>query len=272
MALLEEDEEVRQHITDPPTTRSHSLPAALQVLCALRTVDKQRPIKEGFFDEERFRIPNVIGLVDGSLIGIKTPSKDEETFVSRKKGHAINVQGICDHEMKFINLVVKWPGSTHDAFLWNNCSLNEDFENGNIDDGLVLGDSAYPLRPWLLTPILNPTNDAEESFNVHHRRMRRIIDCCFGKWKMRWLCLHKYGGLLRVKLETCVNVISATAVLHNICEQHGVPMPVDAPPNEDDNPEEDVNPPNPNFMREDGVQARNHIVQQYIVLCSWPGL
>ena len=69
------------------------------------TVQEQRRIKEGFYDEER-RIPNVIGIIDGSLIGIKAPSKDEETFISRKKCHAIDVQGICDNDLKFTNLVV----------------------------------------------------------------------------------------------------------------------------------------------------------------------
>lgn len=223
---------------EPPTSRSQSIPASLQCLCALRffatgqlqddsadvfgfsqptiskivksvaaalaskakdvirfpkSVARQREIKEGFFDEERCRIPNVIGLIDGSLIGIKTPSTDEESFVSRKGGHAINVQGICDHQMKFTNVVVKWPGSTHDAFMWNNCALKNEFENGDIHGGLLLGDSAYPLRPWLLRPIQTTANDAEESFNVHHRRMRQKIENCFCRWKMRWLCIHKYG-------------------------------------------------------------------------------
>lgn len=73
------------------------------------------------------------------------------------------------------------------------------------------------------------------------------------------------GGLLRLKLETSVNVITATAVLHNICETHGVPVPTDAPPNTDDNPDEDDNPPHRNFMQADGRNARNRIVQQYFM-------
>ena len=66
-----------------------------------------------------------------------------------------------------------------------------------------------------------------------------------------------------MKLQTTVNVITATAVLHNICETHGLPVPADAPPNTDDNPDEDDNPANPNFMQEDGRDVRNRIVQQY---------
>ncbi|XP_064633642.1 putative nuclease HARBI1 [Lineus longissimus] len=66
-------------------------------------------IKEGFYSPRR-RIPNVIGCVDGSLVPIVTPSLHEDAYVSRKHSHAINVQGICDSDMKFTNLVARWPG------------------------------------------------------------------------------------------------------------------------------------------------------------------
>ena len=106
----------------------------------------QQTVKEGFLERDRHRIPNVLGCLDGSLVPIKAPSQNEDAFVCRKRYHAINVQGICNHQLKFTNLVIRWPGSTHDAFVWNTCRLNQDFENGQIRDGILLGDSAYPLQ------------------------------------------------------------------------------------------------------------------------------
>lgn len=38
----------------------------------------------------------------------------------------------------------------------SNSSLCELFENKTIGRGWLLGDSGYPLRPHLLTPVLNP--------------------------------------------------------------------------------------------------------------------
>jgi hypothetical protein len=54
--------------------------------------------------------------------------------------------------MKFLNVVATWLGGTHDAFMWSNSGLSEMFENGTIITGWLLGDSGYPLRPWLMTP------------------------------------------------------------------------------------------------------------------------
>lgn len=189
-----------------------------------KTYEEQRPMIGEFYDNYRF--PNTVGCVDGSLVPIRTPTVDEHLYVCRKGYHAINVQGVCDHRQKFTNIVAQWPGSTHDAFMWGNSSLQVEFAEGRIQ-GHLLGDSGYPLRPWLLTPIRHPANVAEERYNRRHRRTRQIIERTFGLWKMRWLCLHPYGGVLMFAPERCVNVIIATAVLHNICQERRVPMPED---------------------------------------------
>ncbi|XP_062571915.1 putative nuclease HARBI1 [Saccostrea cucullata] len=265
---------------EPPTMRSKSIPASLQVLTALRyfatgslqqvvadiagvsqptvsrivyktskalsnrarefikfpeRIAEQLVIKQGFSCE--FNIPNVLGCVDGTLIQIKPPSEREDAYVCRKGYHAINVQGVCDHKKKLTNIVVQWPGSTHDAYVWNNCSLKEWFENQPYV-GHLLGDQAYPLRQYLITPLRVPSTPADRAFNVAHKRARQRIEDTFGRWKSRWLCIHKFGGPLTVCLSTAVQVITATAVLHNICEDRGLPVEFqqdDDEQNDDDN-------------------------------------
>ena len=62
-----------------------------------------------------------------------------------------------------------------------------------------------------------------------------------------------------------MKVIAATALLHNICEYNYVPIPQDAPPNLDDNPDDDLNPIDAAENRNDGARVRNAIVRDYFL-------
>ena len=148
-------------------------------------------VKEGFYDMSDF--PNVLGAVDGSLIPIFAPKKDEHLFVCRKGYHALNIQGICKANMAFTNILAKYPGSTHDAYIWSSSEISFMFETGQIEDGWLLGDSGYPLQPWLLTPLLNPHGRGEEVYNRRHKTARCVIERAFGLLKMRFRCLHDTG-------------------------------------------------------------------------------
>ncbi|XP_062568966.1 putative nuclease HARBI1 [Saccostrea cucullata] len=153
---------------------------------------KLQTVKEGFM--EKFGFPNVIGCVDGSFIPIKAPPSREDVYVCRKGFHALNVQGICDSQKKFTNLLDKFPGSAHDAFIWSQCGV-QTFLTRNTQVGFLLGDQAYPLRPYLLTPLRDPRNPAEEAYNRQHQKTRKVIEDTFGRWKCRWLMLHKFARL-----------------------------------------------------------------------------
>lgn len=50
-----------------------------------------------------------------------------------------------------------------------------------------IGDSGYPLRPWLLTPFLNAEpNTPEYRFNKTFCHARSCIERCNGVLKMRF--------------------------------------------------------------------------------------
>ena len=74
--------------------------------------------KAKFFDYGRF--PSVIGLIDGCHIPIISPTINEQDYVNRKNQHSINVQLVSNANSVFTNAIVKWPGSTHDSFIFRN--------------------------------------------------------------------------------------------------------------------------------------------------------
>lgn len=158
-------------------------------------------------------MPGVIGCIDGSHVKIVSPGGDNAEVYRCRKGYmSLNVQGICDAQMKFTNIVCSWPGSTHDARIFHNSRIYARLEEGHYS-GHLLGDSSYGCSSFLLTPIPNIRTDKERNYNSAHIRTRNLIERAFGIWKRRFACL---SIPLRTQLATSKLIILACAVLHNI--------------------------------------------------------
>ena len=137
-------------------------------------------------------------------------------FVNRKQFYSINVQVVCDSDAFISNIVARWPGSTHDSRIFENSNTADKLRDGVLD-GILLGDSGYACRAYLLTPILKPKNAGEVRYNTAHRRTRCIIERCFGLLKRHFPCLHL--GLGTALANTLV-IIVATVMLHNFALIH----------------------------------------------------
>ena len=99
--------------------------------------------------------PNV-GTID--CTHIKFPcagGENAELFRNRKGVFSVNVRGVSGTNLKIQNIGVWWPGSVHDARIFNKSRLCAQFERGDIQ-GMLLGDSGYPCRPYLMTPLADP--------------------------------------------------------------------------------------------------------------------
>ena len=123
----------------------------------------------------------------------------------------------------FTNIVARWPGSTHDSFVFNNSHIGQKLESQphSMEDGLLLGDSGYPCKPYLMTPYLNPTTAKQETYNKAHTGTRVAIEQAFGWWKRRFPLLHSE---VRMNPEKTCQLIGACAVLHNIALLQNEPI------------------------------------------------
>ncbi|XP_060584266.1 putative nuclease HARBI1 [Ruditapes philippinarum] len=175
---------------------------------------------------------------------------------------------VCNGDNLFTNIVVRWPGSTHDAFIWNNCKCVRKIEEMNLQNTWILGDSAYPLKPYLLTPLPTANTEAERRFNVAHKRTRCVIERTFGIWKMKFRCLHKSGGYMTYTPIKCAKIITAVAVLHNMCISRNLPLIDDNVNHEDDDNDSDVNGDDnnennrENNNNDDGRQVRDNLIRE----------
>ena len=138
----------------------------------------------------------------------------ENDYVNRKTFCLINVQFITDHMSKFIDVVAKWPGCTHDNFQFQNSDVKDYLENNHkiLDKGILLGvgDSGYGLTNYLITPYANPVTFVQKRFKKAQKTTRCSVEREFGQFNRRFSCL-QVG--LRVQPEKACIIIGAYAIL-----------------------------------------------------------
>ncbi|KAG0427546.1 hypothetical protein HPB47_025404 [Ixodes persulcatus] len=160
--------------------------------------------------------PGVVGAIDGTHVRIQGPPLHEEVFVNRHFYHSINVQLVVDARSRILNVVAKWPGSVHDSYVLSQSSVGENFATGAYG-GLLIGDSGYPCRPWLMVPFRSPTTPAECAYNQTHATTRSVVERTIGQLKRRFHCLH---AELRMLPERCCTIAVACCVMHNIAQHY----------------------------------------------------
>lgn len=117
---------------------SHSLfTKARREIRMPRGAEELAQTKQKFYEEATF--PNVIGAIDCTHIPIKAPYVDEYAYVNRKNYHSLNIQVVANSDQLITNYSAKYPGSTHDAFIWNNSDLRRRFDRGDFGHSYLLG-------------------------------------------------------------------------------------------------------------------------------------
>ncbi|XP_050337645.1 uncharacterized protein LOC126763918 [Bactrocera neohumeralis] len=122
-------------------------------------------------------MPGCVGYVDGSEVKLSEAPVNEHTmYYSRKRQYAVKLQAICDYKLRIRQLIVGYPGSVHDAKIFSNCLLFKHPERFLSTSQWIAGDSAYPLKPFLITSFRQNSSEYTEeerhSFNKYFSKYR----------------------------------------------------------------------------------------------------
>ena len=104
------------------------------------------------------------------------------------------MQAVCDSFYIFRDINIGWPGRVHDACVFANSEVFHRGENSDLFPNwmqtislpdresampvVLLGDPAYPLKPWLMKPYSDRVilTNQQQTFNYRLSRARMAID------------------------------------------------------------------------------------------------
>nr|XP_012215711.1 PREDICTED: putative nuclease HARBI1 [Linepithema humile] len=212
------------------------------------------------FDELRGpnNFPDVACAVDGMHIEIPAARDDPISYYNRKGFHSIILQGICDAKCQFIDIFIGWPGATHDARVWRESPIGQALAEDPtlLPEGThIIGDSAYTLQPYLLTPFRNNGHltPRQKLYNKKLSSKRVVIEQAFGKLRARFRRLEYLNMYLMNEMKI---VVVAACVLHNICIRYNDETELSDDEREEENRDQDED----NAILEIANDKRNRIV------------
>eukprot|EP00956_Cyclotella_meneghiniana_P038219 scaffold150376_cov62-Cyclotella_meneghiniana.AAC.3 len=137
-----------------------------------------------------------IGAIDGWIVKIRRPRvkdgvENPGSFFSRKGFYGVNVQCIVDKKKRILWRSIQSRGAEHDSTAFKNSKFYKDCLLPNwrklAEKGFYfIGDSAYALKAFLLTPYDNVLHgSAQDNFNYFHSSARIAVECAFGEIELR---------------------------------------------------------------------------------------
>ncbi|KAI3524388.1 hypothetical protein L1887_03042 [Cichorium endivia] len=157
---------------------------------------------------------------------------------------SVMVQALVDSEGRFLDVSAGWPSTMKPEMALRQSELFSAIEESRelligpsyeLNDGTpipqyILGESCYPLLPWLITPFTKSDTDdhededdvndgclnlssSKQAFNSVHNRGMELLDTAFGRLRSRWRILSKEW--MEESIESFPYVVVACCLLHN---------------------------------------------------------
>lgn len=175
-------------------------------------------------------LPNCCGAIDTTHITMMLSSSEQtaDVWLDQNKSHSMILQAVVDPDMRFRDVVTGLPGKMKensvlqsstffklcekgDRLNGNNIKLSEEAEVREY----IIGDSGFPLLPWLLTPYQGKElSESKAEFNKKHFATRIVAQRALARLKEVWKMIH--GLMWRPDKHKLPRFILVCCILHNI--------------------------------------------------------
>ncbi|KAJ8893002.1 hypothetical protein PR048_005583 [Dryococelus australis] len=212
------------HLLEHPTLRNKATFAKEQMLVSLRWLGNEgqyqcvcdmHGISKATVVQQFHALAGILLVCDcvddGTLIPMDAPNEYEAHCVDRNGNHSMNCMVVCGPTHQIYYVSANWPpGSIHDSRVLRNSTFDIDWRP--CPNTVVLGDSGYPLKDWLIVPAHNEVaTPAVHRFNRAHKSTRRIVENSLGILKEKFSCLN----YLRVQPTFVANIFKRCVALCN---------------------------------------------------------
>ncbi|KAF3960484.1 hypothetical protein CMV_014810 [Castanea mollissima] len=189
--------------------------------------NRMEEVKSKF--EVSFGMPNCCGAIDATHIIMTLPAvQTSDDWCDPENNYSMLLQGIVDHEMRFLDIVTGWPGGMTVSRVLKCTGFLKLCEGGERLNGsvrtlpggedireFIVGGVGYPLLPWLITPYdCNGLSASMSTFNALHEAARLLAVRAFSQVKGSWRILNKV--MWRPDKRKLPSIILVCCLLHNI--------------------------------------------------------
>ncbi|XP_004533896.1 putative nuclease HARBI1 [Ceratitis capitata] len=174
--------------------------------------DETIDIKNGF--RTKYGIPHVVGVMDCFHVRIaNVAERRQKTFQCRHGNLSINVQVICDHEHRFLNVNPRAPGGSSDIFVWRRSHIRGIMKSlFSKDPAWLIADRGYKLEDILINPYRNPKSPPELYFNEVVAGILNGLDTAVVMLTSRFRCLKT---ILPYDHQAAANIVTTCVTIHN---------------------------------------------------------
>ncbi|KAK4780200.1 hypothetical protein SAY87_016306 [Trapa incisa] len=166
-------------------------------------------------------LPNCCGAIDVThiLMNLRASDPTNELCCDHGKNHSIVLQAIVDSDMRFLDIVTGWPGKMNESLIFQNSSFYRLCREGKRLNGklgeYIIGDSSYPLLPFLITPYEGgDLSEPRAEFNKRHQEVALVAQMALKRLKDNWGIIH--GVMWRPDRHKLPRIIFVCCLLHNI--------------------------------------------------------